>query len=69
MNTNKVIVDFSKTKRIIDGPFMICGEREILRSIANQILHATDANFSYGWVSLLPCPNNYGKSGSPVEWD
>lgn len=38
MSDFKIIIEHSKTKRVIKGPFNLYGNAEILRSIAEQIL-------------------------------
>ena len=68
---SEIIIGFSKTKRYIRGPFEICGDREVLRSIAHQILHETeDDRVSGGWITIIPTRyNNAMTNLVPVEWD
>jgi len=65
----KIIINYSNTKRQINGDFEICGSKDDLTRVANQILTYTGINFSYGWIPVhfnLPSrePNT-----PPKDWD
>ena len=68
----KIIIEYSQTKRVINGPFSICGERATLLSIAEQIRQQVsgqdDDRFYSGWIQIresLPILSDT----KPVEWD
>ena len=50
----KIVIEHGRTKRQIEGAFNICGSKEDLISIAQQILGAVheDNSFAYGWVNI-----------------
>lgn len=65
----KLVIEHSKTKRVIDGAFGVCGSREDLAALAEQVkARLADESWSYGWVSIhpaLPLRSNT----TPKTWD
>lgn len=69
---NQIIIGHSKTKRILAGPFEMMGTKEVLESIAQQILHQVGRErFVEGWIQILPCVANNSElaNNSPIPWD
>ena len=68
----KIIIGHGETKRKIDGTFQICGSKEDLLSIAQQISAIADgdeSSFSYGWISVhSDCPKILANQ-TPIGWD
>jgi hypothetical protein len=65
----EIIIEHSKTKRILRLPFNICGDKETLIAIRNALSEALDDDFVYGWIEVRreeqkPIPNQ-----EPIEWD
>jgi hypothetical protein len=65
----RILIEFSETKREIDGGFMICGSRADLRHIAHQILNAAAEEFSYGWITIYPEIPVSNANTPPQPWD
>jgi len=61
------VIAYSKTKRKFTCPFEICGRKEDLINLAEQILAEADSNFSYGWIKIEE--NMDLAHTAPMEWD
>jgi len=75
IQNHELIIGHGQTKRVIRGPFQILGRGPWLRSIAEQILKATDghddeAKYFYGWIDIAIHMESAPMADlSPVEWD
>lgn len=67
----KIIIEHSKTKREIVGPFNICGSADDLRNIAEKILSSIEGRNSmgYGWVSIHERGQRGMPETAPTSWD
>ena len=67
----KIVLEHGATKRIIEGPFNICGSREDLQSLVDQLtLRITHTNFCYGWVPITLMQSNPTNANTPPKrWD
>ena len=65
----RILIDFSETKREIDGSFRICGSHDDLRHIAHQMLAATSDDFGYGWVTIYADVPQPKADTPPQPWD
>jgi hypothetical protein len=81
----KIIIEHSRTKRLITGPFRVCGDHNDLREIANQILQQIGDSPGYGWKEVVetvkqPDDGNFAVTmtrtqktvcvdSSPLPWD
>jgi len=63
----EIVIEHSNTKRTINGYFNLCGRREDLREIANQILNQTE-DFTYGWIKIRKEQESVTNI-KPVQWD
>lgn len=48
----KIIIEHLHTKRVIEGPFNICGDRQDLITLMDAINETLHNSFSYGWVNI-----------------
>lgn len=64
-----IIISHSITKRRIDGSFQLCGSKEDLLSIAEQITESVDGGFNYGWIDILTDKPRSMPNEHPVQWD
>lgn len=66
----KLLIEFSETKREVDGSFTICGTKADLISAAQQILDgANREDFSYGWVAVYADMPKKEPNNPPQPWD
>ena len=64
----QIIVDHKGVKRLIEGPFQICGDRATLRRIAEQIENQLGPDFSYGWIEIWPEALRSDPNQVPLDW-
>lgn len=69
IGTMKIIIEHSRTKREINGPFSLCGTQEDLQSVAEQILAAIKEDFHFGWVKIHPERHTHLADTPPEQWD
>jgi hypothetical protein len=62
-----IVIEHSNTKRVIKGPFNLCGSHVELRSIAEQILAQIDDG--YGWIMIQSEVQKSLANTRPKEWD
>ena len=49
----EIVIEHSKTKRKIDGPFAICASKSDLLKLKQAIdHHLEDSEYRYGWISI-----------------
>ena len=66
----KILIMHSTTKRKIEGAFNICGSKEDLLNVAKQIHDgATNTNFTYGWISIVPEKQEIIPDLEPIPWN
>ncbi len=68
----RLVIDHSLTKREIQGAFGVCGSRDDLESLAQQILGylAANTHVSFGWCPIVPNAQHHGlPNQQPVPWD
>ena len=66
----KIVIEHGKTKRMIDGPFNICGSREDLMQIVDEIVQkVTDSGMTYGWVAIRGPAQRVFTNTVPDKWD
>lgn len=69
----KITIEHSRTKRQIVGAFNICGSREDLVSLAEQILDEArgERAWTYGWINILPSKKRQPSicDTAPTGWD
>lgn len=65
----KIIIEHGNAKREINGPFNICGSKEDLCSLRDQLNNQLESHsFIYGWVNIL-CPKQKSITNTPpIEW-
>ena len=64
----KLIVAHSRTKRLIEGPFELCGSEadfEWLVHCIRQQIHG----LGYGWITIHEPPSPLLPNTEPVGWD
>lgn len=49
----KIIIEHGNTKREINGPFNICGSKQDLNDLKEQLERALQDDFNYGWVEIV----------------
>lgn len=61
----------SGLKREIEGPFSICGSREDIEQLRNEIDRALgqEPRFSYGWVEVIPARPAVQPNTHPLPWE
>lgn len=65
----KIVIEHSKTKREIIGPFNICGTRADLERLARLILNEVDSNcFCFGWIKICDQQESI-VNDKPIHWD
>lgn len=64
----KIVIEHKTTKRIIDGPFNICGSRSDLEHIINKLEKAVDSDFCYGWVKINFDQESIANT-APIPWE
>lgn len=71
----EIIIEHSKTKRKIQGPFNICGDYQDLRLIARKILEhleraeAAGRPLGFGWVKIVTEEQPHITNTEPASWD
>ena len=65
----KLVIEYSRTKRQIDGSFILCGSRKDLSALTAQINNRLrDESWEYGWITVYPEPIIQANT-SPKKWD
>jgi hypothetical protein len=64
----KIIISHSTTKRMIEGPFAICGSRKDLETIIARLQDALAQEFVYGWVDIYETSTKQPNT-APEPWD
>jgi hypothetical protein len=65
----KIFIEAGRTKRQITGPFNICGSRDDLFEMMDQLRTLLeDKSWSYGWVSIRG-EKQKSIPGPGVGWD
>ena len=68
----KIIIAHKGIKRVIDGDgFNICGNKEDLMVIADQILRQMHEGFAFGWVEIRdvePDQHSGKPNTEPLPW-
>ena len=64
----EIIIEHSKTKREINGPFNLCGGANDLRAIADAILSGVKKDDFYGWIKVTAAQEPF-VSRQPESWD
>lgn len=66
----RLLIGFSKTKREINGSFSICGSKDDLVAMAQQILwRAERDDFHYGWIDVYADRTPALANTPPIPWD
>lgn len=66
----KIIIEHGRTKRLIRGPFNICGSRQEMQSIVDQLRgHLADESWSYGWTSVVTERQPINANTATIEWE
>ena len=75
-----LIIEHGKTKRIISGPYNVCGSRADLRLLQKAIELYVDDDWIYGWV-MIECSGGMDgdfdvilrqrsiSNTAPIGWD
>lgn len=66
----KMVISAGATKRIIEGPYAICGSHQDMLILQQALDHAMaeDRNFSYGWVNISERAQLLGNT-QPEPWE
>ena len=65
----KIHIESGKTKRTLDGPFNICGHRDDLWELMEQLrTKLEDQTWSYGWIYVRGS-KQASIPGPPISWE
>jgi len=68
----RIVIEHHKIKRKLEGDgFNICGSREDLQRIADQLTEALEEDFYYGWVRIrdLKPDEHSAPNSEPLPWN
>ena len=63
-----IIVEHQGVKRIISGPFNICGTRADFMDLRDQLAQGCVDDFSYGWVKVRRAEEPGKADTKPLHW-
>jgi len=62
-------MEYKGVKRIIEGSFRFCGNKEDLKSFCEQIKYEIENEFTYGWCIIHESmPEQAEPNTPPIEW-
>lgn len=64
----KIIIEQGKRKRLLEGPFRICGSREDLEMLI-RCLQTEVQSFTYGWIDIVQLPPPPEPNTEPEPWE
>jgi hypothetical protein len=64
-----VIIEQGRTKRRLRGAFNLCGSREDVQRLVDQLsAHLADPSWSYGWTRIMSAQPSITNT-PPQEWE
>lgn len=66
---DRIIVRKGNISRFVDKPFNLCGSKEALRDLADQILDQINVDFNYGNIYIVEKILQGSTNTTPLEWE
>lgn len=66
---SRIVMNIKGLSRYIENPFALCGDKEMLKRIGQEIIEQASLLDTYGWIRVdINHPAMGCSGGNPLEW-